>query len=89
MNPIYIEVEAEVRYWEDASVNGQEDTDGKLMPFRFGKKWCPIIRLDDGYIIGWPKGMTADVHYKVCDAGEYWLSEEAGRVAKWAGFYHP
>jgi hypothetical protein len=37
MNPIYIEVEAEVRYWEDASVNGQEDTDGKLMPFRFGK----------------------------------------------------
>ena len=89
MNPIYIEVEAEVRYWDDASVNGQEDTEGKLMPFRFGDKWCPTIRLEDGAIVNWPEGTTADVHYKVCDAGEYWLSEEAGRVAKWAGFYVP
>jgi hypothetical protein len=85
----YIEVEAEVRYWEDASVNGQEDTDGTLMPFRFGDKWCPVIQLADGWIVNWPEGTTADVHFKVCDQGEYWLATEEGRVAKWRGHYVP
>ena len=27
MNAIYIEVSAAVRYWDDATVNGQEDQD--------------------------------------------------------------
>ena len=56
MKATYIEVEAEVRYWEDATVNGQEDTTGTLMPFRFGDKWCPTIRLEDGWIVNWPEG---------------------------------
>lgn len=86
---IYLEVEAEVRYWEDATVNGQEDQDGTLIPFKFGAKWCPVIRLEDGKVISWPQGTTADIHYKVCDAGEYWLADELGRIAKWAGFYVP
>lgn len=89
MQAKYIEVEAEVRYWEDASVNGQEDTDGTLMPFRFGDKWCPVIRLEDGWIVNWPEGTTADVHFKVCDQGEYWLAIDDGRVAKWRGHYVP
>lgn len=89
MQANYIEVEAEVRYWEDATVNGQEDTDGTLMPFRFGDKWCPVIRLSDGWIVNWPKGTTADVHYKICDQGEYWLANDTGRVAKWQGYYVP
>lgn len=89
MKATYIEVEAEVRYWEDATINGQEDTEGKLIPFRFGKQWCPIIRLEDGRIIGWPEGTTADIHYKVCDQGEYWLSDESGKNAKWRGYYVP
>lgn len=89
MKATYIEVEAEVRYWEDASVNGQEDTEGKLIPFRFGDKWCPTIRLADGWIVNWPEGTTADVHYKVCDQGEYWLAAEEGRIAKWRGHYVP
>lgn len=89
MQATYIEVEAGVRYWEDSSVNGQEDTEGNLMPFRFGDKWCPTIRLADGWIVNWPEGTTARVHYKVCDAGEYWLASEEGRIAKWAGFYVP
>jgi hypothetical protein len=28
MNATYIEVRAQVRYWEDATINGTEDTDG-------------------------------------------------------------
>lgn len=86
---VYLEVEAEVRYWEDATVNGQEDTDGTLIPFKFGKLWAPVIRLSDGKVINWPEGTTADIHYKVCDAGEYWLADECGRIAKWGGFYVP
>lgn len=89
MRAIYIEVEAEVRYWEGASVNGHEDTDGTLIPFRLGNKWCPVIRLEDGWIVNWPECTTADVHYKVCDQGEYWLADENGRVAKWIGDYVP
>ena len=86
----YLEVEAGVRYWEDATVNGVEDTDGKLMPMRKGDCWAPVIRLADGMVMDWPQGTTADVHFKVCDAGEYWLlDDERKRVAKWAGFYVP
>lgn len=89
MQASYIEIEAQVRYWEDATVNGQEDTNGTLMPFRFGDKWCPVIRLADGWIVNWPEDTTADVHFKVCDQGEYWLATEGGRVAKWVGHYVP
>ena len=83
---VYLEVEAEVRYWEDATVNGQEDADGTLIPFKFGTLWTPVIRLSDGKVMSWPEGTTADIHYKVCDAGEYWLADEDGRIAKWGGF---
>ena len=77
MQATYIEVSAGVRYWDDATVNGTTDTDGTLIPLRKGDNWEPVIRL-------------ADVHFKVCDAGEYWLLNDARkRVAKWAGFYVP
>jgi hypothetical protein len=89
-NAIYIEVCAEVRYWDDAIVNEQQDTDGTLIPCRVNEMWRPTIRLADGAVMGWPQGSTADIHYKVCDAGEYWLLDiERKRVAKWAGFYVP
>lgn len=86
----YIEVSAEVRYWEDTLVNGQEDTDGTLIPYRRGDLWCPVIRLEDGMVMNWPEGMTADIHYKVCDAGQYWLlNDNFMRTAQWAGYYVP
>ncbi|HBN9704576.1 TPA: hypothetical protein L3939_006554 [Pseudomonas aeruginosa] len=86
----YIEVSAEVRYWEDAKINGQEDTAGDLAPFRRGDLWCPVIRLEDGIVMDWPAGMIADIHYKVCDAGHYWLLDDnRQRVAQWAGYYVP
>lgn len=86
----YIEVKAEVRYWEDAKVNGEQDDAGDLIPLRTGVDWRPVIRLADGVIQEWPSGTTADVHYKVCDQGEYWLLD-AGRkrIAKWGGYYVP
>lgn len=90
MDAKYIEVSAEVRYWEDAEVNGVEDTDGSLMPFRRGDLWCPTIRLSDGAIMGWPEGTTALVHYKVCDQGDYWLLDhDQNRIAKYQGDYVP
>lgn len=86
----YLEVCAQVRYWEDASVNGSEDANGTLIPARVNESWRPVIRLADGLVMDWPQGTTADIHYKVCDAGEYWLlDDERQRVAKWAGFYVP
>jgi len=88
--PTYIDVSAEVRYWEDATINGQEDSDGKLTPLRSGKNWCPVIRLADGLVMGWPADTKADIHFKVCDQGEYWLLDEnRQRIAKWSGYYVP
>lgn len=89
MRAKYIEVEAGVRYWEDASVNGAEDTEGKI-PLRDGDAWKPVINLDSGQVLDWPAGTEADIHYKVCDAGLYWLQDEAGkRIASWNGYYVP
>ena len=73
MKPKYIEVVAGVRYWEDAIVNGVVDTDGTLIPFRRGQVWNPLIDLETGRIVDWPSGTNAEIHYKVCDDGEYWL----------------
>lgn len=29
--------------------------------------WKPTIDIDSGRILGWPKGTSASIHYKVCD----------------------
>lgn len=90
MSAAYIEVRAGVRYWEDAYINGVEDADGNLTPLRSGEHWRPVIRLADGVVMDWPAGTVADIHFKVCDDGEYWLLDEhRNRIAKWAGFYVP
>lgn len=85
----FIEISAEVRYWEDAEINGKEDTDGK-MPLRQNKLWKPIIELKTGKVPNWPIGTDAKIHYKVCDQGEYWLlNQDKNRIGKWKGFYVP
>ncbi len=89
-NAVYIEVMAEVRYWEDARFNGVEDDGGTLVPHRVGDCWCPKLRLSDGKVDAWPEGLEASIHYKVCDQGEYWLLDsERRRCAKWSGYYVP
>jgi len=74
-----LHVSAEVRYWEDATVNGIVDSEGTLIPFRNGDNWEPIILIDYGKIIDWPEGMVAQIHYKVCDAGEYTVKDYEGK----------
>lgn len=88
-NARFIEVDAGVRYWEDSYLNGEPDTDGKV-PLRHGDGWCPVIELATGRILNWPEGVKANIHYKVCDEGFYWLLDEAkARIAKWRGYYVP
>lgn len=90
MNAKYIEVKAGVRYWEDATINGVEDEEGDLTPFRVGDCWCPVIELATGIIQDWPKNMVAGIHFKICDDGEYWiLDENKNRIGKWNGDYVP
>jgi hypothetical protein len=75
-----LSVKAGVRYWEDGTINGEEDTNGNLVPCRNGDCWCPQIDIDNGIILNWKKGVKADIHYKVCDAGSYFLQDEAGNT---------
>lgn len=69
----YLLVEANVRYWEDATINGEEDSEGTLTPFREDDCWCPTIELDTGVIENWPSGVIAHIHFKVADQGVYSL----------------
>ncbi|SER38945.1 hypothetical protein [Giesbergeria anulus] len=90
MKAHYLEISAEVSYWEDANVNGVDDIHGTLIPLREGNLWAPIIRLSDGVILNWPHGISAEIDFKVRDAGEYWLlDEDKKRIAKWSGSYVP
>ena len=72
----YLKANCGVRYWEDGTVNGVEDEDGSLIPLRVGDCWIPTIDLETGVINDWPKGTTASIHYKVCDAGIYTLIDD-------------
>ena len=36
-------------------------------------RWRPLIDVSNGRIVNWKKGVTANVHYKVCDGGVYYL----------------
>lgn len=69
----YLRARCGVRHWEDATVNGVEDTDGTLIPCRRGDLWEPLIELESGRIANWPHGTVARIHYKVCDCGTYSL----------------
>ena len=65
-------IDAGVRYWEDG--------DPEDMPFRHHDRWQPVIDIDAGVVIGWPSGIKASIHYKVCDDGSYYLKDKDGRV---------
>lgn len=73
-------VHAGVRYWEDSEVNGQEDTEGDLIPCRVGDSWKPIIDIDSGVITNWKQGTTAKLHYKVCDCCGWELLDADGKI---------
>ena len=85
----YLRARCGVRYWEDATVNGECDADGSRIPCRSNDDWCPTIDLEMGEIEGWPDGTTADIHYKVCDDGNYELLDADRRVVKAIDGYVP
>ena len=95
----YLRARCGVRYWEDADVNGEQDTDGSRIPCRKGTAadndrlgggdWCPTIELATGRIEDWPEGTTARIHYKVCDDGEYTLLDSDRNVVKAIDGYVP
>ena len=86
---IYLKVIAGVMYWEDASINGIDNEEGNLIPCRDGDSWCPIIEIDTGKIINWEKGKTADIYYKVCDVGEYIITDKDFNIIKSIDGYVP
>lgn len=75
-----LKVDAGVRYWEDSIVNGIEDTNGDLIPFRVDDRWRPVINIDTGIVINWPRGMTAKISYNICDDGNYYILDNNGDV---------
>lgn len=85
----FLKADCGVRYWEDADVNGTTDEDGSLIPCRSGDSWCPVIDIETGAIRDWPAGTTADIHYKVCDAGAYQLLDADMNVVKEIEGYVP
>ncbi|MGL4638530.1 MAG: hypothetical protein ACRCVX_02210 [Shewanella sp.] len=74
--PAFIKLDVNVRYWDDAEVNGQSSEDGSLVPLKEGDAWRPVINLEAGEILNWPQGTEASFHFKVCDAGSYYLLDE-------------
>jgi hypothetical protein len=84
-----LHVQAGVRYWEDATVNELADEEGDRIPCRVNDCWCPVIDIDTGVITNWIKGVTADIHYKVCDAGHYELKDIEGEVVATQEGYVP
>ena len=89
VNVTALKVEAGVRYWEDATVNGVKDEEGTLIPCREGDYWNLLINLDDGKILNWKQGVSASVHYKVCDAGKYSLMNKIAIVVQKKDVYVP
>lgn len=75
-----LSVSAHVRYWEDAIINGESNEEGNLVPFKKGELWCPVIDIDTGIIKDWPNGIKAEIHFKVCDEGSYFLKDENGNT---------
>lgn len=89
-HPEFLAVDAEPRYWEDGTVNGEEDYHGTLMPLREGDAWKAVIRLADGFVLNWPAGTRAEMNYKVCDAGVYHLLDKDSKpICKYKSDYVP
>lgn len=90
VNAVILLAEMAPRYWEDASVNGVEETDeDPQIPLRDGDLWTLRILIDEGRVLDWPEGVTAETHYKVCDAGLYRLLDADGGVLAERDAYVP
>ena len=74
-------VKAQPRYWEDAVIDGKNDTEnGLYIPCKNGNIWNPHIDIDSGIITNWDKGVKANIHYKVADCCGYELLDNDGNI---------
>ena len=87
MDATTIFVDTYVRYWKNSNVNGQSDNgDTPKMPcvVKFADNgsyyWKPIIDIETGQILNWQQGVTAKVHYKVCDEFACKVVEQRGGI---------
>lgn len=81
--PAKVIVKASVRYWEDSTINGIEDTDsGDRTPCKNGDLWCPVINVATGIIENWEIGKTASIHFKVADGCGWELVDSIGNTIK-------
>lgn len=96
----YLKIIAHVRYWEDSEINGESDNDifendelSPTMPFAVKENdewvWKPIIDIEEQKVVDWPEGVTADIHYKVCDEGTYQILDENMNVLVSVDSYVP
>jgi hypothetical protein len=73
----HLKVSANVRYWGDSEINGEmSDDEGEGVPFKNAELWEPVIDVDKGAVCDWPIGTVAKFHFKVCDAGSYYLLDD-------------
>lgn len=65
----YLHVRAYVRFWEDGTVNGEEDdNEYPRMPLATDNGyWDITIDITNGKILDWKEGVEASTYYKVCD----------------------
>jgi len=77
-----------VRYWEDATVNGVEDTeDGENIPCKEDEYWNIKIDVDTGIIQDWDNTKTATTHYKSCDENVFeFLDDEENVITRYDGY---
>lgn len=87
VGPRYWE-DGDVNGEEDISYEEQEKGAKPRMPMAYKNdaakyqdeqyRWAVKIDAETGNIVGWPEGVEADIHYKVCDDGTYWLEDTDG-----------
>lgn len=89
-----LKLDAGVRYWEDGKLGGKrDDEESPKMPcaVKNGKeyRWQPVIDIKTGTVKNWELGLTADVHYKVCDDCNIDVIDNDGKLVKEYKFYVP
>lgn len=93
----YIKCDIGVRNWATGEVNGETDNfpdeqDEPRMPQAFKVsawewRWKPLIDIDEGRIVSWPKGTKASIYYKVCDDISLQMLDEDMKPISWFDSY--
>ncbi len=74
---VKVEKEIEVKYVRlEIAVRYDEEDIPNDFPLRQGDMWKGIIDVDNGSIVGWPKGEKGEMYMKVCDQGTYELLDK-------------